>query len=86
MSQIASAHLSAKDWGETKRAAQECLNVHPDGEVSRRQRTKAPLFLFLKSSGSHADRGPCCCTYTTSKNVEEEAPAAHIPLVAVCLR
>ncbi|CAN0077618.1 unnamed protein product [Ectocarpus sp. 6 AP-2014] len=30
---IASAHLGAKDWAETKRAAQECLNTHPDGEV-----------------------------------------------------
>ncbi|CAM9913177.1 unnamed protein product, partial [Pylaiella littoralis] len=30
---IASAHLGAKSWGEAARAAQESLNVHPDGEI-----------------------------------------------------
>eukprot|EP00903_Cladosiphon_okamuranus_P006463 g6323.t1 len=31
--QIASAHVGAKNWAEAKRAAQECLNAHPHGEV-----------------------------------------------------
>lgn len=30
--QIASAHQGAKNWAESRRAAQECLNVHPGGQ------------------------------------------------------